>query len=182
MRNWLKTNHEFHQCLLRTVEIFTCKSYYREESLKYDISSLIMPHIMEILKADQLQPSNGTMPLSEILSNSKLWNDGYLFGDAWNEEMGTDDKDEDDHTENGDSAEGIDVAENDNDEDTKALNHASELLCYASRRLLEISNPADAKIYATKSLQISTQVGLEGSGAMSDSIASLANILEYMVG
>lgn len=137
---------------------------------------------MEILKADQLQPSNSTMPLSEILSNLKLWNDGHLFGDAWNEEMGTDDKDEDDHTENGDSAEGIDVAENENDEDTKALNHASELLCYASRRLLEISIPAEAKIYATKSLQISTQVGLEGSGAMSDSIASLANILEYKGG
>ncbi|KAF6219379.1 hypothetical protein HO133_005205 [Letharia lupina] len=191
MRNWLKTNHEFHQCLLRTVEIFTCKSYHREESLKYSISSLIMPHIMEILKADQLQPSNGTMPLSEILSNLNLWNDGHLFGDAWNEEMGSDDKDEDDHSENGDSAEGIDDAENDNDADngksdddvdTKALNHASELLCYASRRLLEISNPAQAKIYATKSLQISTQVGLEGSGAMSDSIGSLANILEYMGG
>ena len=110
MRNWFKTNHEFHQCLLRIAEIFTYKSYRREESLKYNISSLIMPHIMEILKADQLQPSNGTMSLSETISNSKLWNNGHLFGDAWNEETESDDKDKDDHPEYGDTAEGIDDA------------------------------------------------------------------------
>lgn len=159
IRNWLKMNHNLGQKTAQALTVlgFDC---LQEDCMKFEMSSLILPHAIEVLASDQLPSMSLLSRLSENADLPSLSDLRYLST-----------------TPTGEMGEPSHIL-GDAESMSHHLIHISELLDYVVYHFVAAGNHKKARIFAAKSLIVATRACGQSHIKTLYSMYTLASILQ----